>query len=194
VIVRHGETPWTLTGQHTGTTELELTSHGSQEARALAPLLASVLRGHEVVVLCSPRVRALQTARLALGGWCGEPQVEPLLAECDYGDFEGLTPAEIQARQPGWDIWRDGCPGGETVDDVAVRCSGFLARHAVGAPRAVVAVTHGHCSRVLAVTALGRPAADGAILHSSTASVGVIAARHGVPRLARWNATALLRD
>jgi len=116
VIVRHGETDWTISGQNTGCTEIPLTSNGRRQAAALCRILSGVLRGRTPVVYSSPRARALETAKLALPD--ARILVDPLLLEFDYGSDEGLTPTEVADLRPGWNIWRDGCPGGESVEDV----------------------------------------------------------------------------
>jgi len=187
IIVRHGQTPWTITGQHTGTTEVELTDDGVREVALLAPHLARVLGGRTPRVFSSPRVRAQQTAELALPGL--DPIIEPLLAEYDYGRYEGLTMAQIRELEPAWSIWADGCSGGETTDQVAARADAFLASRHVDGDGPVIAVTHGHFSRVLAARALGRPATDAAMLASSTASMSVVRDEHAGRGLFLWNFT-----
>ena len=120
-IVRHGETEWALTGQHTGVSEIPLTAHGEDEARALAPAFRDLAFTR---VLVSPRQRARRTCELAGLGALAE--TEPNLAEWGYGEYEGLTPAEIDARRPGWEVFRDGCPGGETPTQAADRADRLL--------------------------------------------------------------------
>jgi broad specificity phosphatase PhoE len=188
IIIRHGETAWTLTGQHTGTTELELTEQGRTEAAAAAVLVTALLDGREPLVISSPRQRALDTARLALPD--ATVLESPLIAEFDYGTYEGLTSEQIIDERPGWDIWSDGCPGGETPAQAGVRAQAFLDEFVLGAPRPVVAVTHGHFSRVLAVVALGLGPSEGGLLASSTASVSMLTERLGKTCLGLWNATA----
>ena len=188
IILRHGETAWTLSGQHTGTTEISLTPGGREEAAAVRPFLGRLLHGKRAVVYCSPRERAVETAGLALPD--EELRIEPLVAEFDYGEYEGLTGAEIQERAPGWSIWRDGCPGGESPGDVGARAERFLAGRIRGVADTAVVVTHGHFSRILAVTAVGRPAPDGEMFASSTASIAVIRERDGRRAIALWNWTA----
>lgn len=112
IIVRHGETDWTLDGRYTGSTEVDLTDNGRHQAALLALLLQRVLHGRRAMLVSSPRRRATETAALAL------PEhnviVDPLVAEYGYGEFEGLTGEQIRQLAPGWDIWRDGCPNGES--------------------------------------------------------------------------------
>jgi broad specificity phosphatase PhoE len=117
-------------------------------------------------------------------------RVEPLLSEYGYGRYEGLTMREIQALAPGWDIWTDGCPGGETTADVAARADEFLALRTVPVERPVMAVTHGHFSRILAARALRRPPEDGSIFAISTASVSVVKDHDERRSLYLWNMTA----
>lgn len=187
VIVRHGETEWTLSGRYTGTTEVGLTANGRTQAASLAPLLERVLDGEGAVVFSSPRRRAVETAALALPAH--RMTREPLVAEYDYGDFEGLTGAQIRRRAPGWTIWRDGCPAGEYTGDVGRRADSFLRAHA-GATQPVVVVTHGHFSRILAARALGLAARSGRLFASATGSVSLIEDHHGERCIGLWNAAA----
>ena len=115
-IVRHGETEWSLTGQHTGTTDIPLTEHGRQVARLLRPNLA---KESFTLALTSPLQRAQETCRLS--GFGGVANIEPDLVEWNYGRYEGLTPDEINAMAPGWLIFRDGCPGGEQPEEIGAR-------------------------------------------------------------------------
>ena len=188
IIVRHGETEWTLSGQHTGLTDIPLTANGKREAKRLAPILVRLFDGRFPVVFTSPRLRAIETAKLSMPDL--HFTVEPLLAEYGYGKYEGLTLMQIQALAPGWDIWRDGCPDGETTADVGARADAFLASRVDNEDAPVVAVTHGHFSPILASRALHRPPEDGSIFTSSTASVSVIKTRHDRPSLHLWNMTA----
>lgn len=191
LILRHGETEWTVSGRHTGRTEIDLTDQGRTEALAQAPVLASMLDCSDPLVFVSPRVRTRRTVELALPdhGFT----VEPLLAEFDYGDYEGLTHDEIDTITPGWDIWRDGCPAGETPADVAQRADRFLATVTeVGSAdrdRPVLAVTHGHMSRALAVRALGRPITTAGLFDSATASLSMIRTVRSHNVLTLWNRT-----
>lgn len=190
IILRHGETEWTLSGQHTGITEIALTSEGEKEAEDLAQILLRLLHGRIPAVYVSPRQRAVQTAKLSMPNV--DFSIEPLIAEYVYGQYEGLTPQQIEARSPGWNIWRDGCPGGETTAEVGARADRFLASAVVSASTPVVAVTHGHFSRILAARALGRPPEEGSIFASSTASVSVVKDKHDKPSLYLWNLTSNL--
>jgi probable phosphoglycerate mutase len=187
IIIRHGETAWTISGQHTGATELPLTEHGRQEAAAIAPLVAGLLEGREPLVISSPRQRALDTAHLAVPG--ADVVTSELVVEFDYGAYEGLTTAEITEQRPGWDIWRDGCPDGETVEEVGLRARSFLEDCVEGAPRPVIVVTHGHFSRILTAVGLGLAPSQGGLLASATASVSMLTEHLGTTCLGLWNAT-----
>jgi probable phosphoglycerate mutase len=185
VLVRHGETAWTRTGRHTGRTDLPLSEEGEAEARRLGATLAL----HPVgAVFTSPRVRAVRTCELA--GLGGKAVLEPDLAEWDYGDFEGLVLAEILQRRPGWRIFRDGCPGGESPSQVSDRADRVIARvRALSADSALF--THGHFGRALAARWIGLPVSAGANFLLGTASVSLLAYEHGdvgSPALALWNA------
>ncbi len=143
-LVRHGVTRWAAEGRHTSRTDLELTEEGRAEAADLASLLCPV---DFVAVFSSPALRCRQTAELA--GLGSKMQVEPDLAEWDYGDYEGLTTQEILARRPGWSLWTEGAPKGETPSSVLGRAKRFLER-LEGLDGDVCCFTHGHFSRVLA--------------------------------------------
>ncbi len=149
-LVRHGETEWSRAHRHTGRTDLPLTPAGEARAAELRPLLA---RRRFAAAFCSPMVRARRTAELA-----GFPEVDvsPLLREYDYGEYEGLTTGEIQARRPGWELFHDGCPGGETPAQVRERAVRFceLAERRGGD---VIAFCHGHISRAITIAFLGWP-------------------------------------
>jgi probable phosphoglycerate mutase len=179
-LARHGETEWTLSRQHTGRTDLPLTAAGEAAAREeLAPKLAGVAFDP---VLSSPLRRARDTARLA--GF--SPELDDRLREFDYGDYEGLTTAEIQGRRPGWDLWTDGCPGGESVEDVGARMDALIAeRLRANGPRVLV-FGHGHALRILTARWLGLPAREGRVFLLPPAGVGVMGAEHGRPALERW--------
>jgi broad specificity phosphatase PhoE len=187
IIVRHGETEWTLSGRYTGITEISLTTGGEREATAVGPILRTLLGGREPVVLASPRRRATDTARLSMPA--ATVIAEPLLAEYDYGRYEGLTIQEITALSPGWDIWRDGCSNGETTQAAGFRADEFLDLRVVPEAAPVVAVTHGHFSRILAARALRRPASDASMFAMSTGSVSVIKDSAEGRCLHLWNVT-----
>ena len=184
--MRHGETAWSLTGQHTGRTDLPLTAHGEAEARALGGLLNGVAFDH---VFTSPRQRARRTAELA---GHGNAVVEPDLAEWDYGDYDGRRMDEIRAQRPAWDIYTDGCPGGESAEQISARADRLIARWSSLSGR-VAAFSHGHFGRVLAVRWIGLPLVAAKHFAISTASYGVLdrdPGRDGRPRIVQWNITA----
>ena len=182
-LVRHGETEWTVARRHTGRTDVPLTEAGEEQARALGMALVGVTMDR---VLSSPLERALATARLA--GFGDRVERSDALLEMDYGEYEGLTTPEIRARRPGWDLFRDGCPGGETVDDVAKRVQPLLAEVG-GADGNVALFGHGHCLRVLAATYLGLEPAAARHLFLETASVSILGREHDWPTILRWNQT-----
>ena len=172
-IVRHGETEWSANGKHTSVTDLPLTENGRRQAA----IAAEKLKGeHLELVLCSPLLRARQTAEIAgLGetaGICDD------LVEWKYGEYEGLTSPEIWERHdPNWNLWRDGCPGGEQAADVGYRADALLA--SLPAHGDQLAFSHGHLLRVLTARWLGLPAQDGALVVLAPGSVGVLGYEHG---------------
>lgn len=189
LLLRHAATAWTLTGQHTGRTDLELTPDGEAEARAASAVFADVLGPGRAVasVHSSPLRRAVRTAKLVLGD-SAELTLESDLAEFDYGEFEGLTPAQIQERAPGWSLWRDGCPGGESMAEATARAESFITRLREGAAdRTVCAVSHGHLARVLTARLLGLPASDGRLFAIGTCAIADFREQAGRFQLAAWN-------
>jgi broad specificity phosphatase PhoE len=190
LLFRHAETAWTITGQHTGRTDLELTPAGEAQARATGALVARVLGAEQLSALySSPRRRALHTAELALGT-ARAPSITPLLAEVDYGEYEGLTPAEIRSRSPGWNLWDKGCPGGETVEQAGARADQFVATlSSLAEGQVVCAVSHGHMIRVLTARLLGLPAREGRLFTIATASIAELVRVEGRFALSRWNLT-----
>jgi probable phosphoglycerate mutase len=181
-LVRHGETEWSASGRHTGVSDIPLTEAGERQARALAPMLAELA---PALVLCSPRRRAQHTAELA--GLRVDEIVDDL-AEWDYGDYEGRTTHEIRDERPGWSIWTDGVPGGETAAQVGARADRVLVRAARAlADGPVVLVGHGHFSRVLGARWMGMPVAGGAHLLLGTAAPSILGAQYGAPAIVRWN-------
>lgn len=180
-VVRHGETAWSRAGKHTSRTEVPLTPVGEAAARGLAERLAGTEFDR---VLTSPRERARRTAELA-----GFPdaEVDPDLAEWDYGRYEGLTTERIRESVPDWTVWTRPCPGGETALQVAARLDRVVARARADGGRVLV-FGHGHASRVLAVRWLGLLAEQGALFVLDTARVSVLGYEHGLPAVARWNA------
>jgi broad specificity phosphatase PhoE len=181
-LIRHGETEWSRSGQHTGRTDIPLTAAGEAQARALAPMLSALV---PALVLCSPRTRARETARLA--GLHVDEVIDDL-AEWDYGDYEGLTTTEIRARVPGWTLFADGVPNGETAEQIAVRVDRVLDRaRARLADGPVILVAHGHISRVIGARWIGLPVAGGAHFALGTAAPSLLGAQHGQPVVERWN-------
>lgn len=190
LLVRHGATEWSESGQHTGLTDLPLTELGVQQARAVGPIIVELLGGTEPLVFTSPLQRALDTARLAFPGH--EHVVVDSLVEYDYGDYEGLTTPQILERDPEFDLFQIGCPGGENPHRVGARCDSFIAKlERTAANRSVVAFTHGHLSRILSARLLGLHVHAGAALYNETASVGVINVHRGRFVLVGWNLRAI---
>jgi probable phosphoglycerate mutase len=179
-VVRHGETEWSRDKKHTGDTDVPLTPDGEDQARALG----GRLRGHEFVrVLSSPLTRARETARLA--GFA-DPEVLDRLAEFDYGEYEGLTTQEIREQRPGWDLWRDGCPGGETAADIGRRMDEVLAL--IGERGGDVLVfAHGHCLRVLAARYLELTGEEARLFGLDPGSLSVLGHERENRVMRSWN-------
>jgi probable phosphoglycerate mutase len=185
VVLRHGATEWSASGRHTSRTDLPLTADGEAQARALAPLVRPLLSsGGGAVVLCSPRERARRTAELA---GLVPYDLDDDLVEWDYGSFEGLTTPQIREIVPGWTVFTQPCPGGESTAEVSTRCDAVLARVAARPELLVLVVSHAHLLRCLAARWLGRPVTDGAMLEITTGAVGVLGHEHGTATLRRWN-------
>jgi broad specificity phosphatase PhoE len=181
-LIRHGETEWSLNGRHTGVSDIPLTENGRQVARQWQPF--AVDRSF-ALVLTSPLERARETCRLA--GLGERAEIDPDLTEWNYGAYEGLTPQQIRVQQPRWMIFRDGCPGGETAQQVGARVDRVIARMR-GAAGDVAAFAHGHVLRVLAARWLGLAACAGSHFLLDTATLCVLSSYHGVPAIRRWNA------
>ena len=180
-LIRHGETEWSLSGAHTGTTDLPLTAEGETRARALGSKLA----GHSfALVLTSPLQRARRTCELA--GFGAHAQIEPNLSEWNYGAYEGLSTADIHRTRPGWSPFRDGFPDGETIDHVASRAQSVITR-AVAVKGDVALFAHGHILRILATCWLELPPADARLFALSTASVSTLGYEHETRVITRWN-------
>jgi len=170
VVVRHADTDWTASGRHTGRTDIPLNDAGRERAVALMPRLA----GHSYrEVWSSPLARAMSTAQLA--GYA--PTERDELVEWDYGDYEGLTTAEIVARRPGWELFRDGCPGGEQAADLGRRADALLATLPPSGD--VLAFSHGHLLRVLIARWLDLPATGGALFVIAPGGISVLGWEHG---------------
>lgn len=187
VLVRHGETEWSRTGQHTGRSDLPLTAIGEEQATALRPVLSRRTFG---LALASPLTRAARTAELA-----GLPamELEPALVEWDYGSYDGRTTVDIQRERPGWTVWNGGTPDGETAEAVGIRADRVLERvrrFQADDDRDVALVGHGHALRVLAARWLGLPPVCGRLFQLDTATVSVLSEEHRCPVLRRWNLSA----
>lgn len=183
-LIRHGETAWSITGQHTGLTDLALTPHGEQQSRGLGSRLQSI---GITRVLVSPRLRARQTCDLA--GMGAASEIEADLAEWDYGDFEGRRSVDIRQDYPGWNIWRDGCPGGESTADIGVRADRLIARLAT--MEGIIALfSHGQFGAALAARWIGLALVHGQHFPLHPASVSLLGtdARHADRRVIElWN-------
>jgi broad specificity phosphatase PhoE len=183
-LARHGETAWTMSGQHTGRTDIPLTPQGEADARRLGERL----KGHSfALVLTSPLQRAKRTCELA--GFGERCEIDPDLREWDYGECEGLTSAEIRKRRPDWVLFRDGCPGGETVDQVGERANRVIARVRNSAGD-VLLFAHGHLLRILTARWLGLPAAGGRLFYCDPTSLGTLGYEHDraeEPVMRLWN-------
>jgi len=189
-LARHGETEWSRTLRHTGRTDIPLTAEGEAEARALREPLATVAFDR---VLCSPLSRARETCELA--GLGDRAELTDDLLEWDYGDYEGRTSADIRADRPGWLLWRDGCPDGESAADVGARADRIVA-DLLATPAAadeeggatVAVFAHGHVLRVLAARWLDLPPADGQLFGLGTATLSRLGWEHDYRVIQRWNA------
>ena len=184
-LARHGETAWSLSGQHTGRTDLPLTERGERNARALGERLRGLAFAK---VFTSPLQRAVKTCELAGFGTVAE--LDPDLAEWNYGQYEGRRTTEILAERPDWQLFRDGCPGGETPDQVGIRADRVVSR--VRAVRGDVLVfSSAHILRVLAARWLGLEAAGGRYFPLSTASLSLLGYEHNLaePAIRLWNDT-----
>lgn len=181
VLVRHGETEWSESGQHTGRTDLPLVEAGREQARALAPALQEQAFGR---VLSSPLRRARETCELTGFGPFVELREE--LHEWDYGEYEGLTTVQIRAERPDWDLWRDGCPGGESPGQVSARADRLLASLAE-ADGDVLAFAHGHILRVLSARWLEMPVDAGARLALGAGALSVLGHERETRVLEHWN-------
>ena len=182
-LVRHAETEWSRSGKHTGRTDVPLTDAGRERAR----VLGAKLSGHTfALVLVSPLERARETARLAgLGDTC---EVREDLLEWDYGDYEGITTAEIRETRPDWYLWRDGVPNGETADEVGARCDRVI-EEILGAEGNVAVFAHGHVLRALGARWADEPVSFGGRLYLTTGAVCVLGFEREVRVVRRWNAT-----
>jgi broad specificity phosphatase PhoE len=182
VLVRHGETEWSRIGKHTGRTDVPLTEEGMRQATALG---AALRRRRFVLVLTSPLTRARETCRLA--GFVDAAQ-RPDLQEWDYGEYEGRTTPDIREQRPGWTLWRDGVPGGETLDEVGARVDRVVSelRSADGD---VAVFAHGHLLRVLVARWLGLGPGEGRLFALDTATISVLGWERETAVVRLWNSS-----
>ena len=188
-FIRHGQTAWSLTGQHTGRTDIPLTDHGEAEARGLAPWLRHIRFER---VFTSPLQRARRTCDLA--GLGGGADIEPNLAEWNYGDYEGKLSSDIRKERPGWNVFRDGCPGGESAAEVSARADRLITRLR-SLEGSIALFSHGEFGLALAVRWIGLAVAEARHFTIGTASVSILSfnpALPEVPVIALWNATPAL--
>lgn len=188
VLMRHGQTEWSVSGQHTGNSDIPLTAEGEVEALAMAPHISD----HSYdLVLSSPLKRALDTCKLV--GLGEHVQVREDLREWDYGEYEGLTSAQIRVDAPDWFLWRDGCPGGESPAEIVERCARvvdeLVAHRDAGGGDAIV-FAHGHILRALATVWCDLPLTAGANLILSTAAASSLSFEHKTPAIKFWNRTS----
>jgi probable phosphoglycerate mutase len=182
VLMRHGETEWSASRRHTSYTDLDLLEAGVEQAKALATAVAGRTF---VAVVSSPRRRALRTAELA---GLTPTEVTEDLGEWNYGEYEGVTTAEIQRDRPQWSLWTDGAPGGETPEQIGARIDAVLDRFAPLLDRGDVAfIAHGHSLRVVGARWVGLPTAGGGLFRLDTATISVLGFEHGRRAIRRWN-------
>jgi broad specificity phosphatase PhoE len=187
-LLRHGETEWSLNGRHTGVTDIPLTEKGRMAAQLLRPILARETFG---LVLTSPLQRARETCELA--GLGERANVERDLMEWNYGEYEGLTTEQIRLTRPGWSVFRDGCPGGESPEQVGARADRILAK--VRAAEGNVALfAHGHILRVLAARWINLSASYGEHFLLDTATLNVLGYCREAPAFKIWNAPLPLHE
>nr|WP_294502164.1 histidine phosphatase family protein [uncultured Rhodopila sp.] len=185
-LIRHGETAWSLSGRHTGRTDIPLTAQGEDQARELLPWLRPIGFAR---VFTSPRQRAQRTC--ALAGLSAEAEIEPNLQEWDYGDYEGRQSWDIRADRPGWNVFEDGCPGGETPDQIATRADRLIEKLCT-VDGNVALFSHGEFGQALTARWIGLRVADGQHFLLATASLGILStnpAHPGVRVIALWNAS-----
>ena len=185
-IIRHGETEWSLNGQHTGVTDIPLTENGRTLAKLLQPVLA---KESFALVLTSPLQRARETCKLS--GLGDQADVDTNLMEWNYGEYEGITSRQIHEMVPGWLVFNDGAPGGETPEQIGVRADRVIAR--VRSGRGVVALfAHGHILRVLVARWLDLPATAGRNFLLDTGTLNILSYYRGYPAVKTWNAPVTL--
>lgn len=180
-LIRHGETAWSLTGQHSGRYDLPLTPHGEDEARATALALQGVVFDK---VICSPLQRATRTCELT--GYLPQARIEPDAAEWDYGDCTGFTQDQLAEKYPGWTIWRGPVPNGESIEQISAR-----ARRVIDGIKAeggrVAVFAHGHFLRIFTTQYLGLEPERGRHFALATAAVCILGAEQGEPAIVAWN-------
>lgn len=184
-LIRHGETEWSATGQHTGRTDVSLTAEGQRQAKALG---SRVQEHHFALTLSSPLSRAVETCRLS--GASDDPELTDGLLEWDYGEVEGRTTRDIRRElgDPSWTIWKNGTPGGETPEAIAQRVRPVIERAAdLKLDGDVALFAHGHVLRILAATWAGLPAKAGQVLALTTASISVLGYEHETRVIKEWN-------
>jgi broad specificity phosphatase PhoE len=182
-LVRHGETEWSITRQHTGSTDIPLTEKGEADAVQLG----KSLKNHAFAkVMSSPRSRALRTCELA--GFIKECEIDSDLAEWDYGQYEGITTKEIHLIQPSWDLFEDGCPGGETPDEIGERADRVL-EYLKALKADVLIFSHGHFLRVLGTRWINLPANQASHFLLDTSSISILSFEHTLSRpvIKLWN-------
>lgn len=185
-FIRHGQTEWSLTGQHTGRTDIPLTPDGEDEARELTPWLSHIQFSR---VFTSPRQRARRTCVLA--GLGDKAMLEPDLAEWDYGEYEGKLSSDIWKERPGWNVFRDGCPGGEMPADVSVHADRLI-KHICSMDGNIALFSHGEFGLALAARWIGLPLVEGQHFLLGTASLGILSYNPAHPEMrviTLWNAT-----
>jgi probable phosphoglycerate mutase len=184
-LMRHGETAWSVSGAHTGRTDIPLTENGIKQAQDLKLRL----KGRKfALVLVSPMSRARETCRLA--GYADVAEVTPDLLEWDYGDYEGRSTPEIQKDRPGWSLWRDGVPNGESVEQVGTRVARLIER-AAQVQGDVAMFAHGHVLRIMTAVWLGLPPKDGQLFALNTGTMSVLGFEHEYRVIRRWNCSAV---
>lgn len=186
VLLRHGQTEWTISGRHTGRTDIELTDAGRDEARASGDRLAGMSFDR---VVTSPLHRAVETCELA--GFGSAATTDDALREWDYGEYEGVTTAEIRESAPEWSLFEDGCPGGEAAAQVGERVDTLVDAARAGDGNWLF-VAHGHVLRVVGARWVGLPARDGRMLNLGTAAICFLGFEHDRPVITHWNETGQL--
>jgi broad specificity phosphatase PhoE len=188
VTVRHGETEWSKSGQHTGITDVPL----SDDGRRMARRVGKALKGHHFAkVLCSPLSRALETC--AIAGFGAQAEIRDELLEMNYGIYEGVTTAEIRQTNPGWTVWSGPIPGGETTDDVGRRCDRIIAE-IQSVEGDVLIFAHGHILRILGARWVDLPADGGRLLALATGAISALGYEREQPVINLWNSVAHLQQ